>query len=436
MRIGSLFSGAGGLDVAVEAMLGADTAWHCEIDPAASKVLARRWRGVPNHRDITTTDWANVEPADIICGGWPCQPFSLAGKRKGAADERALWPYVAHTIRLVRPRIIVLENVPAVLGPEFSRVANDLAALGYEFSWTCLRASDVGAPHRRDRLFCLAYAAEQFGARQQESDDAEPLDASRIGAGARTGSRDSSARVQQLGGGAGTQWAASDSACDGRHEGRPEPTRIIGGSDAALSGHGHVDLLPTPASRDHKGADHAKVSWENATKRRGEGGASSLADVACLLLPTPSASDATGGGSHPDSRQGNSSQLIDYALLCTPSTADGDGGHLNRSGKRKDEPLLPGQAREMAASWGKYERAIRRWEQVTRPAPSATEQNRNGNPRLSAAFAEWMMGWPAGWVTDIDISRNDQLRIIGNGVVPQQAIAALQSLLNIAKQAA
>ena len=175
MRIGSLFSGAGGLDLAVEAVFGATTAWHCEIDPAASKVLAARWPGVPNLGDITKVDWPNVwlsrcgqeestiEPVDILCGGWPCQPFSLAGKRKGAADERALWPHVARAIRMVRPRIIVLENVPAVLGPEFSRVADDLAACGYEFAWTCLRASDVGAPHRRERIFILACDPTRVG---------------------------------------------------------------------------------------------------------------------------------------------------------------------------------------------------------------------------------------------------------------------------------
>lgn len=159
MKLGSLFfSGAGGLDLAVEQVFDARTVWHCELDTAASKVLAHRWPGVPNHRDITATDWTSVEPVDIICGGWPCQPFSTAGKRKGADDERALWPYVARAVRVVRPRIVVLENVSAVLGPEFSRVANDLATLGYVGSWVCLRASDVGAPHRRERLFIVAHA--------------------------------------------------------------------------------------------------------------------------------------------------------------------------------------------------------------------------------------------------------------------------------------
>ena len=121
------------------------------------------------------------------------------------------------------------------------------------------------------------------------------------------------------------------------------------------------------------------------------------------LLPTPNASDASGGGAHPDKREGHSRQLIDYALL------------------------------DNTTAWGKYEPAIRRWESLTRPAPAPTEPNKNGNPRLSAAFSQWLMGWPDGWVTDpaIGISRNDQLRIVGNGVCPQQAVAALEYLLNV-----
>ena len=88
---------------------------------------------------------------------------------------------------------------------------------------------------------------------------------------------------------------------------------------------------------------------------------------------------------------------------------------------------------ENGSQWGKYAPAIVRWESLTRPAPAPTEPNKNGNPRLSAAFSEWLMGWPAGWVTDpaIGISRSDQLRIVGNGVCPQQAAAALRYLLAV-----
>ena len=404
MRLGSLFSGAGGLDCAVEQVFGAETVWHCEIDPAASKVLAHRWPGVPNYSDITATNWNIVEPVDILCGGWPCQPFSLAGKRKGVADERALWPHVARAIRLVRPRIIVLENVPAVLGPEFTRVADDLAALGYEFTWTCLRASDVGAPHRRERLFIVAHAggsgrrAREYDLLPRESDT--PWRGGRpVGLLPTTPAAARSGNNQSPSPGAAVR-PSLDSITDllptptvqqGRNNtsGRsnPDSQHHVGDTlnDIIFRG----DLLPTPTSRDHKGPN-----------QRG--------DDTCLegaLLPTHAASDATGGGRHPDARTGHTRQLIDYALL------------------------------DNTPKWGKYAAAIHRWEQQTRPAPAPTEPNKNGNPRLNAAFAEWMMGWPAGWVTDI-VGRNDALRIIGNGVVPQQAEAAIRWLLSVAEVAA
>src|SRR5690349_2521443 len=114
MRIGSLCSGYGGLDLAVEKVFGAETVWHAEIDAAASKVLAANW-DVPNHGDLTTTNWASVEPVDVVCAGWPCQPWSLAGKKKGASDERAIWPEIARAVRELRPRYVFLENVSAVV---------------------------------------------------------------------------------------------------------------------------------------------------------------------------------------------------------------------------------------------------------------------------------------------------------------------------------
>lgn len=163
MRIGSLCSGIGGLDMGVSRATGATTAWFCEREPAPRRVLERHYPGVPIHDDLTTQDWDAVEPVDIITAGYPCQPFSLAGNRKGTADERHLWPHVADCIRRVGPRYVVLENVRGHLTLGFDRVLGDLADLGFDARWALLRASDVGAPHRRERIFVVAAYADNVG---------------------------------------------------------------------------------------------------------------------------------------------------------------------------------------------------------------------------------------------------------------------------------
>jgi DNA (cytosine-5)-methyltransferase 1 len=421
MKIGSLFSGAGMLDKAVEHVFGGEVVWHCEQDKAASKVLAHHWPSVPNLGDITAVDWTAVEPVDVLCGGFPCQDVSAAGKRAGIKDgtRSGLWAVFADAIDTLRPSIVIIENVrgllsarahrnlePAdtTLGNESERlilraagaVLGDLADLGYDAQWATIAAGDVGAPHRRERVFIVAYA-ERGGA----------------------------ARVAVAGGN-----------CEADSQGRQAV--LAGGlGDQHVSGAGHVELLPTPQAHDSQGpktpeqiatmrAKGAGVRNLNETavyellrtpqaniteakpgiKLQGRTPADpqvGLADQIMSLLPTPNASDASGGGAHPDKREGHSRQLIDYALL------------------------------DNTTAWGKYAPAIRRWESLTRPAPAPTEPNKNGNPRLSAAFSQWLMGWPDGWVTDpsIGISRNDQLRIVGNGVCPQQAVAALEYLLNV-----
>src|SRR6185312_10858873 len=114
MRIGSLFSGAGGLDMAVESVFGGTVAWHCELDSAASKVLAARWPDVPNLGDITEVNWENWRPlleVDILCGGFPCQDVSSAGRRAGIADgtRSGLWAHFAAAIAALRPQMVVIE---------------------------------------------------------------------------------------------------------------------------------------------------------------------------------------------------------------------------------------------------------------------------------------------------------------------------------------
>jgi DNA (cytosine-5)-methyltransferase 1 len=162
LTIGSMCSGYGGLDLAVAAHHGARVAWHAEVDRHANAVLAHHWPGVPNLGDLTRTDWATVGPVDILTAGYPCQPFSTAGHRRGTDDPRHLWPHIADAVRHLRPRRIVLENVAGHLGLGFAQVLADLAALGFDARWGVVRAADAGAPHRRERLFVVADAHGQL----------------------------------------------------------------------------------------------------------------------------------------------------------------------------------------------------------------------------------------------------------------------------------
>ena len=156
LTVGSLFSGIGGIDLGLE-RAGHKVIWQSEIDPYACKVLQKHWPKVTNHGDIKKIDWATVERPDIICGGYPCQPFSTAGKRQGANDPRHLWPWVRQAISEVRPRYAMLENVRGHLSLGGVQVVGELAKIGYDAEWRIISAAGVGAPHRRDRIIIVAY---------------------------------------------------------------------------------------------------------------------------------------------------------------------------------------------------------------------------------------------------------------------------------------
>ena len=156
LTVGSLFSGIGGLDLGLE-RAGMNVIWQSEIDPYASKVLAKHWPKVPNYGDIKAINWGDIVRPDIICGGYPCQPFSVAGRRDGANDPRHLWPWVYEAIGYLRPRYAVMENVRGHLTMGFDRVLADLASIGYDSEWRTIRASDVGAHHKRERIIIVAY---------------------------------------------------------------------------------------------------------------------------------------------------------------------------------------------------------------------------------------------------------------------------------------
>ena len=186
LTIGSLFSGYGGLDLAVSKVLNAKVVFHCEWDDAPSKILEKHFPGVPNYRDVSKVDFTSVEPVDILTGGFPCQDLSLAGKRAGLKDgtRSGLWSEFARAIEEIKPRLVVIENVRGILSATahsdmeycawcmgetgdgepslraLGAVLGSLADLGYDAKWTGLRAADAGAPHNRFRVFIIAYPSD------------------------------------------------------------------------------------------------------------------------------------------------------------------------------------------------------------------------------------------------------------------------------------
>jgi len=281
MKIGSLCTGYGGLDLAVESYFNAEMVWCSEIDKYASQVIEVRFNK-PNLGDLKTIDWSKVEPIDILTAGYPCQPFSHAGHRKGENDERHIWPHIIKAISILRPKFIILENVRGHLSLGFKEVLGDLAKNGYDAKWRIVRASDVGAPHQRARLFIIAYSNSE---------------------------------------GLQRTWNKANDFTDG----------IITNTNS------HACEESRRANRE--------IPTENTGLQRGQ-------DI--------------------------------------------------------------GQARSQYRS---------SCEMAKQAIPNALVDD-----KLNAKFVEYMMGLPNGWVTDLDLSRSQQLKMLGNGVVPQQAYYALELL--------
>ena len=459
-KIGGLCFGYGGLDLAVQSVIpDAELAWYAEFDKGASKIGAHRFPGVPNHGDMTAIDWAAVEPVDIITGGTPCQDLSHAGKRKGMTEgtRSNLWVAMREAIATIKPRLVVWENVggafsaaadsevescpgcvgdgPGVHLRALQRVLGDLASLGFDAEWHALRASDVGAPHGRLRVFVVA----------------SPADAGSLGRhgrqvqlGGRSGqpAGDSSGTSTLLPtprtsdtNGAGRHGAGGLDLRTAVHGLLPTPRATRGGSNTET-----VDLLPTPRATD---------GTKGGPNQRGSSGDLMLPS-AVTLLPTPAVNDDMGEGKTVEARDewtakmqaahgngnghGASLAIEAQRLLPTPVYSEARKANWEPSQKRIDgghEVYLTNALHDRhGQDWGIYADAIARWESLTRPAPAPTQPSKKGTPQLAPAFSEWMMGLPAGWVTDVPgITRNEALKALGNGVVPQQAAAALRIML-------
>ena len=178
MTVGSLFSGIGGLDLGLE-RAGHRVLWQVESNAFCRRILAQHWPDVPCYSDVKKLTGTNLEPVDLLCGGFPCQPVSQAGQRKGTDDDRWLWPHFARLLGVLRPSYALLENVPGLLtangGHAFGAILADLADCGYDAEWDCLPAAALGAPHLRYRIFLLAVLADADRPGRQEQRGAEPV---------------------------------------------------------------------------------------------------------------------------------------------------------------------------------------------------------------------------------------------------------------------
>jgi len=324
LRAGSLCTGYGGLDMAVEAVLGTEFAWVADNAPVPAQILAHRYPDVPNLGDITQADWATAPAVNVICTGFPCKDVSTAGWRAGlrAGTRSGVWAHCARAIAVLRPSLVVIENVKGLrsagadsnvewcpwcmgeAGPEhlvraLGAVLGDLAGLGYDTQWVSVRADDAGAPHERERVFILGQTA------------ADPL---------------------------------------GDLVQRPGVPGVLGGTKQAAAG---VLVEREAPERQRQRDGHATADRDQAT-------------------------------------------------------AEGVSAGFG---------------------WREYAPPLRRWEAILgRPAPWPVEPG--SDDLVNPQFVEWMMGLPAGWVTDVPgLSREQKLRALGEGVVPQQAELALRLLM-------
>lgn len=160
LKVLDLFSGIGGFSLGLERTGGFETVAFCEIEEFAQKVLKKHWPDVPIYEDVRTIDGTAIS-ADIVTGGYPCQPFSTAGKRGGAEDDRHLWPEMYRVIKAVRPRWVIAENVAGHISMGLDTVLSDLESEGYTWWAFVIPACAVDAKHRRDRVWIVANASSQ-----------------------------------------------------------------------------------------------------------------------------------------------------------------------------------------------------------------------------------------------------------------------------------
>ena len=442
LRIGSLFSGYGGLDMGVQAVLGGEIAWHCQYDPEdkfqyAARILAHHWPDVRNLGDIRFVHWLRTlmqyGPVDVVTGGFPCTDLSVAGHRLGIAlgTRSGLWHYMLRAIAILRPRLVVIENVRGILSTKADRgvepgsadmdassgaryvlralgaVLGDLATVGFDAEWAGVRASEVGAPHERFREFILAWPADADGPRL-EGGRLQGAVAERLAAAA------DAARLRPEG--RGPAWRGRSGPAYG-------DLAVADADRGGLAGYGE---LPT-------GRDTVREGVGQDAHGRGAAAADADRDV---VRQQPVGESWRGGapligGSHAQT-------AADPARIGRREGRAEPAGQLARSdaaerGSRAVE-LVPA-ADDLVVDWGDYGPAVEQWETILgRPHPWPT----NDRGQLAAEFDEWMMGLPEGHICSVPPApgmteanlRNARIKAAGNGVVWQQAAAATGLLLD------
>lgn len=368
MKLLSLFTGYGGLDMAVIALTGAGLAGVSDIAAGACAVLAKTHPNTPNLGDITELGTTGLPDFDIVSGGYPCQPFSTAGTRRGTSDPRHLWPHVARIIAARRPRAVVLENVRGHLSLGFNQVLADLAGMGYAARWSIVAASSAGAAHRRERLYVVAWPA---GAPYQVAVP-DKVD---------------------------TAGECGPAGCVVRPRVDEPGTRNPLDTQRVFTD--KIVLFPTPNTFDHAPARRGSALDHQLMRGRKVGG----------------------------TRRGTTGNLREDIALATDPLAFAQGTPDPAERQRLiDAVAHVGFAHER---WGRYAPAVARWSLATgMEPPEPTEVDEKGRTRLRPEFAEWLMGLAPGTVTDpaLELTRQQQFTLTGNGVVPQAAYLALDRL--------
>lgn len=417
--VGSVCTGYGGLDLGVLAALGGGRiAWCADPDPHIAAILAARMPGVPNLGDVRAIDWAAVQPVEVLTAGFPCQDISAAGRRAGIENgaRSGLWTDIVAGVRLLRPALLVVENVAALRWRHggLHRVLGDLAEAGYDALWRSVRAADIGAAHRRERVFLCAWPRPGTADRIVDAAGADAADADRA------------RRFLQR-------------HLRGQQAGRPVavgPGAVAADADRL----GREELHPPHAGRRAVAARPGAVAThaEGIGHRHGgaPGGRRVPTAVAAAGAPggRPAGVPADAAGDRRDQRLPGATWLQRGPDVALGSDAPADDGqcdtrrrHLLAVPALSDQDYDPERGE---VNWGVYAPAVRRWERVLgRPAPCPTQPGRHGRPVLAPAFVEWLQGLEPGWVTGLALPRTAELRALGNGVVPQQAAHAVGLLL-------